>query len=93
MAGSYRVKMSSAMKPFVSRVSRNGKIQRAFANAGWVKTLSQCVKDGVKEDMSGGAIKNKVRECAKAAGAKGSTIDGFPGSGGRWKLPKSQRGY
>ena len=32
MAGSgYRVKMSSGMRPFVSRVSRNGKIQRAFA--------------------------------------------------------------
>ena len=85
--------MSAGMKPFVSRVSRHGKIQQAFANTDWVKSLSGCVKSTVKEDMSGGQIKDIVRKCAKDANAKGNTISGFPGSGGKWKLPKSQRGY
>jgi len=89
----YRVKMSSAMKPFVSRVSRNGKIQKAFAATPWVQTLNSCVKAGVSQDMSGGAIKDVLRACAKSASAKGNSIAGFPGTGGKWKLPKSQRGY
>ena len=93
---SYRIKMSPSMKPFVSRVSRHGKVQRAFAAAPWVVSLRGCVSaatKGKKGQLSGGQIKDIVRKCAKDANAKGNTISGFPGSGGKWKLPKSQRGY
>ena len=85
---SYRIKMSPSMKPFVSRVSRHGKIQRAFAAAPWVVALSGCVSaatKGKKGQLSGGQIKDIVRECAKTSNAKGATIPGFPGSGGAWK--------
>jgi hypothetical protein len=88
----FRIKLSSAMRPYVGRVQRNGAIQKAFANEGWVKSLNSCVSSAVKDkNLSGGAIKAAVRECAK--GTKGNSIPGFPGSGGKWKLPKSQRGY
>jgi len=85
---SYRIKMSPSMKPFVSRVSRHGAIQRAFAASSWVQSLSSCVGNatrGKKGQLSGGQIKDIVRDCAKSAGAKGSSIPGFPGSDGKWK--------
>jgi len=90
MAGSYRIKISSAMKPFVGRVSRNGAIQRAFRDAPWRQSLSRCVASGVSPGMSGGAIKDTVRECAKTH-AKGVQIAGFPGTGQKGKSGSSQR--
>ena len=58
-----------------------------------MKTLNSCVKDKVKPDMSGGAIKDAIRKCAKDGAVKGKSIAGFPGSDGKWKLSKTQRGY
>ena len=63
---SYRIKLSSAMRPYVGRVVRNGKVQKAFA-ASIGRTVGACVKGAVHKGMSGGAIKNAVRECAKPA--------------------------
>ena len=77
---SYRIKMSPSMKPFVSRVSRHGAIQRAFRDAGWRQQLSACVKSNVQPKMSGGAIKDAVRACAKQH-ASNASIPGFPNSG------------
>jgi hypothetical protein len=86
----FRIKLSAGMRPYVGRVQRNGAIQKAFAAEGWVKTLNSCVSTAVKnQNLSGGAIKDAVRKCAE--GTKGSSIPGFPGSNGKWKLPKSQR--
>ena len=65
MAGSsYRIKLSSAMRPFVGRVVRNGKVQRAFA-ASIGQQVGGCVRSGVRAGMSGGQIKQVVRDCAK----------------------------
>lgn len=53
------------IKVFVSRVVRNGKVQRAFAEQIGHKT-GACVRSGVHAGMSGGEIKDVVRKCGKA---------------------------
>ena len=65
------------MRPYVGRVVRNGKVQKAFADSHG-RTVGNCVKGAVHKGMSGGAIKNAVRECAKQA-----KNVGLPG--GPWK--------
>ena len=77
---SYRIKLSSAMRPYVGRVVRNGKVQKAFA-ASIGRTVGACVKGAVHTGMSGGAVKDAVRQCAKQA--KGTTLPGqFQHGGG-----------
>jgi hypothetical protein len=67
VAGSARViKLSVNMKPFVSRVSRNGRVQVAFAEQ-IGRPVGGCVASGVHQGMSGGEIHNVVKQCAKSA--------------------------
>lgn len=52
------------LTPFISSVSTNGKVQKAFkAQIG--ETVGACVKSSVKKGMSAGAIKKAVRDCGK----------------------------
>jgi len=79
MAGSsYRIKLSSAMKPYVGRVVRNGKVQKAFA-AGPGRSVGSCVGNALRGkagQVSGGQVKDVVRQCAKQA--KGVGLPGGP---------------
>jgi len=61
-----KIKLSVNMRPFVSRVSRNGAVQRAFTEQ-IGRPVGGCVASGVHAGMSGGAIKDVVRQCAKSA--------------------------
>jgi len=91
MAGSFKIKLSSAMKPYVGRVVRNGKIQQAFRDAPWRQSLSACVSSatkGKKGQISGGEIKKVVRDCASQH-ATNVQIQGFPGTGQKGKRGKS----
>lgn len=56
---------SGEIKVFVSRVVRNGKVQRAFAEQ-IGKSTGACVRAGVHKGMGGGEIKDVVRKCGKA---------------------------
>lgn len=67
-----RVKVSSGGRLFFSRVSRNGRVQRAFAEQ-IGRPVGGCVRSGVQRGMSGGQIHNVVRECAKQA--KGTRLN------------------
>lgn len=67
MAGPTRViKLSKNMKPFISRVVRDGRVQRAFTEQ-IGKPVGACVASKVKPGMSGAAIHEVTRECAKSA--------------------------
>ena len=66
MASSFKIKLSSAMRPYVGRVVRNGRVQRAFA-AQIGEPVGRCVAGAVRKGMGAGAIKDAVRQCAKAA--------------------------
>ena len=59
------IKLSVNLKPFVSRVSRNGRVQRAFAEQ-IGRPVGGCVAGGVHAGMSGGAIRRVVKDCAKS---------------------------
>ena len=65
MASSFKIKLSSGMKPYVGRVVRNGKVQKAFA-AQIGEPVGACVAQNVKPGMGAGQIKDAVRQCAKA---------------------------
>lgn len=70
MAGPNRViKLSKNMKPFISRVVRNGKVQKAFAEQ-IGRPVGGCVAAKVKKGMSGAAIHEVTRNCAKAVKGK-----------------------
>lgn len=60
-----RIKLSKNMKPFVSRVVTDGKVQKAFA-AQIGEPVGGCVKGKVHKGMSGAEIHEVARECAKA---------------------------
>jgi hypothetical protein len=65
VSGAARViKLSVNLKPFVSRVSRNGRVQQAFA-AQIGHPVGQCVRGAVHAGMSGAAIHKAVKDCAK----------------------------
>lgn len=52
------------LTPFISSVSTNGKVQKAFkTQIGDV--VGACVKSNVKKGMTAGAIKKAVRDCGK----------------------------
>lgn len=61
---SRRIKLSKNLKPFVSRVVRDGRVQKAFAEQ-IGKPVGQCVAGKVKKGMSGKEIHDIARECAK----------------------------
>lgn len=58
------IKLSSNLRPFISRVVRHGRVQLAFAEQ-IGRPVGACVRQGVHPGMSGGAIKEVVRQCAK----------------------------
>ena len=66
MASSFKIKLSSGMKPYVGRVVRNRKVQKAFA-AQIGTPVGACVRSSVRAGMGAGEIKNAVRQCAKSA--------------------------
>lgn len=65
-----KIKLSQNLRPFVSRVVRDGKVQRAFKKM--VAPVNACVASGVKKGMSGAAIRKVVRDCGKKI--KGSKL-------------------
>jgi len=67
--GARRIKLSKNMKPFVSRVVTDGKVQKAFANQ-IGKVVGGCVAGKVKEGMSGAEIHQIARDCAKSVRGK-----------------------
>jgi hypothetical protein len=80
VAGSARViKLSVNMKPFVSRVSRNGAVQRAFAEQ-IGRPVGACVASGVHGGMSGGAIHDVVKQCAKSSRGTRLNVGGMRSS-------------
>lgn len=60
-----KIKLSVNMKPYVGRVVRNGRVQKAFA-AQIGGPVGACVKSGVHAGMSGAEIHAVARQCAKA---------------------------
>lgn len=64
MASSRMIKLSSSMRPFVARVVRNGRVQRAFGEQ-IGRPVGACVAGKVSKGMSGGAIRQAVKDCAK----------------------------
>jgi hypothetical protein len=76
MASSYKIKLSSGMKPYVGRVVRNGRVQKAFAD-GPGKAVGGCVRSalaGKKGQYGAGQIKDIVRKCAKDNWRKGQSL-------------------
>jgi hypothetical protein len=61
-----RLKVSKNYKVFVSRVVKDGRVQKAFA-AQIGKPVGGCVAAGVSEGMSGAAIHKIAADCAKRA--------------------------
>ena len=70
-SGARKIKLSVNMKPFVSRVVRDGKVQRAFAEQ-IGNPVGAFVRGAVHKGMGGGEIKKAVRNCAK--GKKGTKL-------------------
>lgn len=66
MNNSRKIKLSKNMKPFVSRVVRDGKVQKAFGEQ-IGKKVGGCVASGVRAGMSGAEIHDVTRNCAKSA--------------------------
>ena len=65
------IKLSKNMRPFVSRVVRDGRVQKAFA-AQIGQPVGACVRGNVHSGMSGAAIHDAVKQCAK--GKKGTRL-------------------
>ena len=59
-----RIKLSKNMKPFVSRVVTDGKIQRAFGEQ-IGRPVGACVAGKVHSGMSGAEIHTIASDCAK----------------------------
>lgn len=64
MSATRRIKLSKNMKPFVSRVVTNGKVQRAFAEQ-IGRPVGQCLAGKVAKGMSGAQIHDIAKNCAK----------------------------
>lgn len=63
------------MKPFVSRVVRDGAAQKAFAENIGNKT-GQCVASKVRKGMTGAEIHDIAKSCAPKKGAITYTVGG-----------------
>ena len=64
MSASYRIKLSSRLRPFVGRVSRSGWVQKAFAEQ-IGRPTGACVRAGVHRGMSVTEIRHVASVCAK----------------------------
>lgn len=62
-----KIKLSVNMRPFVSRVVKNGRVQKAFAEKIGIPT-GRCVAGKVKAGMSGAEIHKIAKECAPKKG-------------------------
>lgn len=69
MGASYKIKLSPKMRPFVSRVVRNGQVQRNFTER-IGRPAGACVRANVKKGMSQAAIRKTVGDCGKAQRGK-----------------------
>ncbi len=69
MSATRRIKLSKNMRPFVSRVVTNGRVQKAFAEQ-IGKPVGGCVAGKVHKGMSGAAIHEIARDCAKSVRGK-----------------------
>lgn len=68
-SGQRTIKLSKNIKPFVSRVVRDGKVQKAFgAQIG--RPVGACVKGKVAKGMSGAQIHKIAKDCAASARGK-----------------------
>lgn len=66
MAGPARkIKLSKNMKPYIGRVVRNGRVQKAFAKQ-IGEPVGACVAGRVRAGMSGAAIHAVAADCAKS---------------------------
>ncbi len=72
---SRRIKLSKNMKPFVSRVVRDGAAQKAFTENIGHKT-GQCVAGKVRKGMTGAEIHDIAKSCAPAKGTVHYTVGG-----------------
>ena len=64
MSASYRIKLSSRMRPYVGRVVRNGWVQKAFA-AQIGRPTGACVRNAVHRGMSQSQMHQIARDCAR----------------------------
>lgn len=71
MGGARVIKLSANMTPFVSRVSRNGRVQKAFA-AQIGHPVGACVAGKVHKGMKQSEIRRAVKDCA--AGKRGTKL-------------------
>ena len=58
------IKLSKNIRPFVSRVVRSGKVQKAFGEQ-IGRPVGACVASRVSKGMSGAEIHKIARDCAK----------------------------
>ena len=58
------IKLSKNLKPFVSRVVRDGRAQKLFTQ-NWGHPVGQCVAAGVRKGMSGAEIHQIATDCAR----------------------------
>ena len=79
---SRRIKLSKNMKPFVSRVVRDGAAQKAFTENIGHKT-GQCVAGKVRKGMTGAEIHDIAKSCAPAKGTVHYTVGGGTRKRGR----------
>jgi len=68
-----KIKLSKNMKPFVSRVVRDGRVQRAFAKQ-IGNPVGSCVKANVHAGMSGEQIHKVAKDCADINKSKGMKL-------------------
>ena len=74
--GGYKIKLSSALRPYVGRVVRDGRIQRAFAEQ-IGRPVGNCVKISVSRGMSAANIRKAVSQCAKDHGRVSLGVRGY----------------
>lgn len=75
-SGARTIKLSVNLKPFISRVSRNGAVQKAFAEE-IGRPVGGCVASGVHTGMSSSAIHKVARDCAKSVRGKRLNVNAY----------------
>ena len=70
-----RIKISKNMRPFVSRVVRDGDVQNAFGTQ-IGGPVGGCVKSNVRAGMSGKVIHGIAKLCSRQAVGKKLTLGG-----------------
>jgi hypothetical protein len=77
-----RIKVSKNMRPFVSRVVRDGAVQKAFANQ-IGKPVGGCVASNVRAGMSGKVVHGIAKLCSRQAVGTHLNLGGLGRSAGR----------